>query len=91
MQKDAKIRLGSPYSPYGEISENIFFRDIDWRKLERKQLETPFKPNIVCVLTGTNHCKICFVSEEIELGAILYTVRGLGLVTSCIFEFTSIY
>lgn len=47
LQKDANIRLGSPDSPFGEITENIFFHEMDWKKLERKQLETPFKPDIV--------------------------------------------
>lgn len=28
--------------------EHKFFYEIDWKKLGRRQLEAPFKPNIVC-------------------------------------------
>lgn len=47
LDKNANTRLGSPSSPHGEINENAFFREIDWKKLERRQLESPFKPEIV--------------------------------------------
>lgn len=47
LDKNANTRLGSPSSPHGEIIENPFFHEIDWKKLERRQLESPFKPEIV--------------------------------------------
>lgn len=50
MDRNAKTRLGTPNgvnSTNGEITENDFFREIDWKKLERKQIEPPFKPSIV--------------------------------------------
>lgn len=47
LDKNANTRLGSPSSPHGEINQHIFFHEIDWKKLERRQLESPFKPNIV--------------------------------------------
>lgn len=47
LDKNANTRLGSPSSPHGEIIESGFFHEIDWKKLERRQLESPFKPEIV--------------------------------------------
>lgn len=47
LDKNANTRLGSPSSPHGEINQHGFFYEIDWKKLERRQLESPFKPNIV--------------------------------------------
>lgn len=39
--------MGAPNSPYEDIADNIFFHEIDWKKLERRQLEPPFKPQVV--------------------------------------------
>lgn len=47
LEKDASVRLGASTSPHGEITDNVFFYEIDWKKLERRQLEPPFKPKIV--------------------------------------------
>lgn len=47
LEKNSNTRLGAPSSPHGDITENVFFYDIDWRKLERRQLEPPFKPKVV--------------------------------------------
>lgn len=47
LDKNANTRLGSPTSPNGELHENAFFHEIDWKKLERRQLESPFKLEIV--------------------------------------------
>lgn len=47
LEKNSNTRLGAPSSPHGEITENVFFYEIDWRKLERRQLEPPFKPKVV--------------------------------------------
>lgn len=47
LEKNSETRLGAPSSPHGDITENVFFYEIDWRKLERRQLEPPFKPKVV--------------------------------------------
>ncbi|XP_017463208.1 PREDICTED: putative protein kinase C delta type homolog, partial [Rhagoletis zephyria] len=44
LEKDYTRRIGSQYSPAGDISEHIFFRPIDWDLLEKRQLPPPFKP-----------------------------------------------
>lgn len=41
------MRMGAPNSPHEDITENIFFNEIDWKKLERRMLEPPFKPQVV--------------------------------------------
>lgn len=56
LEKDASDRLGASTSPHGDITENVFFYEIDWKKLERRQLEPPFKPKIVNI-TNLNHKK----------------------------------
>ncbi|KAG8239583.1 hypothetical protein J437_LFUL019129 [Ladona fulva] len=48
LEKDPVIRLGSPGCPAGEVVEQPFFRSIDWPRLEKKELEPPFKPCMVC-------------------------------------------
>lgn len=47
MEKDSTTRLGSPNSPHEDITENVFFHEIDWKKLEKRQLEPPFRPQVV--------------------------------------------
>ncbi|KAK6626178.1 hypothetical protein RUM43_006484 [Polyplax serrata] len=44
--KDPAKRLGMPDSPAGEICEHAFFRNIHWQRLERRELEPPFKPKM---------------------------------------------
>lgn len=47
MEKDASIRMGAPQSPHEDIAESDFFYEIDWRRLEKRQLPPPFKPQVV--------------------------------------------
>ncbi|XP_045164698.1 protein kinase C delta type-like isoform X1 [Mercenaria mercenaria] len=39
-------RLGMPTCPAGPVRAVPYFRNIDWEKLERKQVDPPFKPKI---------------------------------------------
>lgn len=50
MEKDASTRMGAPNSPHEDIAEADFFYDIDWRRLEKRQLPPPFKPQVVSVV-----------------------------------------
>jgi hypothetical protein len=52
LQKDSSKRLGTKDCPQGEVSEQLFFRSIDWGALERKELEAPFKPRVVIYLNA---------------------------------------
>lgn len=49
LDKDSTRRLGIPFSPYGEITVHPFFKYIDWNKIERKEVETPYKPRLVSI------------------------------------------
>jgi novel protein kinase C delta type len=35
----------------GDVMDQPFFRNMDWNRLERRELEPPFKPKVVCKLT----------------------------------------
>ena len=45
--------MGAPTSQFEDITENIFFNEIDWKKLERRQLDPPFRPQVVSHLLFT--------------------------------------
>jgi serine/threonine protein kinase len=47
LEKDVSIRLGSMGAPEGDIKYHPFFADICWEKLERREVEPPFKPQVV--------------------------------------------
>jgi len=43
LTRDVEKRLGS--QP-GEVKRHAFFKDIDWDKLERREVEPPYKPRV---------------------------------------------
>lgn len=47
MEKDASKRLGNRFCPSGDIQDQLFFKPIQWDRLEARMLESPFKPNLV--------------------------------------------
>lgn len=59
--------MGAPNSPHEDITENVFFNEIDWKKLERRSLEPPFKPQVVST-------KILICSEQKE---IIYKTKNI--------------
>ncbi|XP_077496107.1 uncharacterized protein LOC144107008 isoform X2 [Amblyomma americanum] len=46
LDKNAETRLGMPGCPAGDVCDQPFFRTIQWDKLERKEIEPPFKPKL---------------------------------------------
>ncbi|XP_071444925.1 putative protein kinase C delta type homolog [Hetaerina americana] len=46
LEKDPTVRLGSQGCPAGDVVDQPFFEAIDWPRLERKELEPPFKPRM---------------------------------------------
>ncbi|XP_065569098.1 putative protein kinase C delta type homolog isoform X2 [Artemia franciscana] len=50
MEKDSTKRLGTPYCSMGDICDQPFFDGIDWKRLERKEIEPPYKPKVKHVL-----------------------------------------
>lgn len=58
LEKDPNTRLGAASSPHGEITESVFFNEIDWKKLERRALEPPFRPQVVSTFAPRRKCAI---------------------------------
>lgn len=46
--------LGTGTKGAGEIKAHRFFAKIDWKKLANKEIDAPFKPNIVHALDTSN-------------------------------------
>ncbi|XP_039295440.1 LOW QUALITY PROTEIN: putative protein kinase C delta type homolog [Nilaparvata lugens] len=46
LEKDSSRRLGSSELSGREVTSHVFFRDWDWPRLERRQLDPPFKPRV---------------------------------------------
>jgi len=60
LERDPLKRLGMKTSPYGDIRSHPFFSKIDWRKLENREIEPPFKPKVVSVFFYMNLFNFCF-------------------------------
>jgi len=54
LEKDAAKRIGTMGSPHGDIKATPFFRPIDWEKIERRELEPPYKPKLVNFIAKTD-------------------------------------
>lgn len=46
LTRDPEKRLGNGSDGYGAIKKHPFFSEIDWDKLEKKEIEPPFKPGV---------------------------------------------
>ena len=49
--------MGMPGCPKGSIRSQSFFSSIDWDKIEKREIEPPFKPKIVSDLHNTIYTK----------------------------------
>ena len=49
-ERNPADRLGMPTCPSGPINSQPFYRNIDWEKLEARQIPPPFKPKIVSLI-----------------------------------------
>lgn len=47
MVKQVDKRLGCGPAGDREIREHVFFKNIDWTKLEKRELQAPYKPKTV--------------------------------------------
>ena len=46
LQKDATKRLGFGDNGSKDVMSHAFFKSVDWKKLEARQIPSPFKPSI---------------------------------------------
>ncbi|KFO28016.1 protein kinase C iota type-like [Fukomys damarensis] len=47
LNRDPKERLGCcPQRGFADVQEHGFFQNVDWHRMERKQVAPPFKPNL---------------------------------------------
>lgn len=54
LTRDPKRRLGGGPSDAAEIKRHPYFADMDWVKLQRKQLRPPFKPRVTSEMDTSN-------------------------------------
>ncbi|XP_029645740.1 protein kinase C delta type isoform X1 [Octopus sinensis] len=66
LERNPITRLGMPGCPQGEIRNHPFFKPIDWEKLERREIEPPFKPRVKSDSDSTNFDKE-FTSDVAKL------------------------
>uniref|UniRef100_W5LJB1 Protein kinase C n=1 Tax=Astyanax mexicanus TaxID=7994 RepID=W5LJB1_ASTMX len=71
LTKDPSCRLGCTERDGGEkaIAAHMFFKDLDWEKLKKRELEPPFKPRIKS-FEDVNNFDLDFTQEEPTLTPI---------------------
>uniref|UniRef100_A0A1I8HD33 AGC-kinase C-terminal domain-containing protein n=1 Tax=Macrostomum lignano TaxID=282301 RepID=A0A1I8HD33_9PLAT len=50
LQKNKQLRLGS-ISDFQEVRKQTFFISVDWRLLDQRRIEPPFKPKVMSPLS----------------------------------------
>ena len=74
LQTDPSKRLGSGASGSDEIKGHNWFKSIDSKKLESRQIEPTFKPHV-----NGNSCTAIFDGGWINTSLNLITLKGLEL------------
>ncbi|CAG5035677.1 unnamed protein product [Parnassius apollo] len=69
LDKDARTRLGGAECMHGDIRDQDFFHAVAWDRLERRELEAPFKPKVRHPL-DTQYFDKAFTGERPRLTAV---------------------
>ncbi|CAH2107592.1 unnamed protein product [Euphydryas editha] len=69
LDKDARTRLGGAECMHGDIRDQDFFHPIHWDRLERRELEAPFKPRVKHPM-DTQYFDRAFTGERPRLTAV---------------------
>ncbi|XP_047019869.1 putative protein kinase C delta type homolog isoform X3 [Helicoverpa zea] len=69
LDKDARTRLGGTECMHGDIRDQDFFHQIHWDRLERRELETPFRPRVRHPM-DTQYFDKAFTGERPRLTAV---------------------
>lgn len=69
LNKDSDRRLGAQGCPAGDVCDQPFFRPIDWGRLERKEMEPPFKPALKHPL-DLQYFETTFTCERAKLSPV---------------------
>ncbi|CAH0727914.1 unnamed protein product, partial [Brenthis ino] len=69
LDKDARTRLGGAECMHGDIRDQEFFQPIHWERLERRELDAPFKPRVRHPM-DTQYFDRAFTGERPRLTAV---------------------
>ena len=63
LNKNLFDRLGSRKNPK-KIKQDLFFKEINWNALEKREIEPPFKPRVVKNFIKAYLLQLCFLIVE---------------------------
>ncbi|XP_068630312.1 uncharacterized protein Pkcdelta isoform X2 [Battus philenor] len=69
LDKDARTRLGGAECMHGDVRDQDFFHSVAWDRLERRDLDAPFKPRVRHPL-DTQYFDKTFTGERPRLTAV---------------------
>ncbi|XP_026485765.2 uncharacterized protein Pkcdelta isoform X3 [Vanessa tameamea] len=69
LDKDARTRLGGAECMHGDIRDQDFFHPVQWDRLERRELDAPFKPRVRHPM-DTQYFDRAFTGERPRLTAV---------------------
>jgi serum/glucocorticoid-regulated kinase 2 len=77
LTRDVDKRLGSGPEGGKNVKQHPFFRDIDWEKLEKREVEPPWKPKVKSD-TDTTQIDAVFTSERPQDSLVEGTLADVG-------------
>jgi len=91
LNRDDKKRLGSGKTGAKEIKAHPFFKGINWKKLERMEMEPPFRPNVPNGTLDVSNFDVEFLNQPVTESPPEYELtqsqeslfRNFSFVRSC--------